>query len=109
VRAIVRGILPSLLALGLLCQPATAELKTDRSKALIPLDEIISGGPPPDGIPAIDRPMFVAPGAADAWLKPVEPVLAIQVDGDARAYPLQILIWHEIVNDTVGGRPVAVT
>ncbi len=109
-RAAARGILLSLLALGLLCPPAkAAELKTDRSKALIPLDEIISGGPPPDGIPAIDRPVFVAPGAADTWLKPVEPVLALQVNGDARAYPLQILIWHEIVNDTVGGRPVAVT
>jgi hypothetical protein len=108
--AVARGILLSLLALGLVCLPAeAADLKTDRSKALIPLDEIISGGPPPDGIPAIDRPVFVAPGAADAWLKPVEPVLALQVNGDARAYPLQILIWHEIVNDTVGGRFVAVT
>ncbi len=108
--AVARGVLLSLLALGLLYSPArAAELKTDRTKALISLDEIASGGPPPDGIPAIDRPVFVAPGAADAWLKPVEPVLALQVNGDARAYPLQILIWHEVVNDTVGGRPVAVT
>jgi hypothetical protein len=109
-RGVGRGVLLSLLALGLLCPPATAtELRTDRSKTLIPLDEIISGGPPPDGIPAIDRPVFVAPAAADAWLKPMEPVLALEVNGDARAYPLQILIWHEIVNDTIGGRPVAVT
>ncbi len=69
----------------------------------------MSGGPPPDGIPAIDRPQFVTTAVADGWLKAVEPVLALQVNGDARAYPLQILIWHEIVNDTVGGRPVAVT
>ncbi len=83
-REVGRGVLLSLLALGLLCPPAMAtELRTDRSKTLIPLDEIISGGPPPDGIPAIDRPVFVAPGAADAWLKPVEPVLALQVNGDA--------------------------
>lgn len=109
-RGVWRGVLLSLLALGLLCLPATAtELRTDRSKTLIPLDEILSGGPPPDGIPAIDRPVFVAPGAADTWLKPVEPVLALQVNGEARAYPLQILIWHEIVNDTIGGRPVVVT
>ena len=84
-------------------------LHTDLSKALIPVDEIVSGGPSPDGIPAIDRPRFVEPGAADAWLKPKEPVLALEVNGDARAYPLQILMWHEIVNDTVQGRAVAVT
>jgi hypothetical protein len=84
-------------------------LRTDTSKALVPLDEIISGGPPPDGIPAIDRPSFVTPAEAAAWLTAREPVLALEVDGDARAYPLQILMWHEIVNDVVGGVPVAVT
>src|SRR5262245_1890913 len=83
-------------------------LKTDESKRLVPLDEIISGGPPPDGIPAIDRPAFVAPQQV-TWLKPKEPVLALEIGGDARAYPLQILMWHEIVNDTVGGKPVVVT
>jgi len=103
-------ILFGLVGLALVCPPAWAEdLKTDRSKARIRLDEIVSGGPPPDGIPAIDRPAFVAAGGADPWLQAVEPVLALQVNGDARAYPLQILIWHEIVNDFVGGRPVAVT
>jgi hypothetical protein len=86
-----------------------AELRTDTSKALVPLDEIISGGPPPDGIPAIDRPNFVSPGEAAAWLTAKEPVLALEVKGDARAYPLQILMWHEIVNDVVGGLPVTVT
>lgn len=86
-----------------------AGLRTDLSKALVPLDEIVSGGPPPDGIPPIDRPRFVTPAMADAWLKPQEPVLALTVGDDARAYPLQILMWHEIVNDVVGGRPVAVT
>ena len=89
---------------------ASAEsLKTDLSRALVPLDEIISGGPPPDGIPAIDRPAFVEQRAADAWLAPKEPVLALEINGDARAYPLQILLWHEIVNDTVGGKPVTIT
>ena len=86
-----------------------AGLRTDTRKALVPLDQIISGGPPPDGIPAIDHPVFVSSTEADAWLAPQEPVLALQVDRDARAYPLQILMWHEIVNDVVGGRPVAVT
>lgn len=86
-----------------------ATLRTNRSKALVPLDEIVSGGPPPDGIPAIDRPAFVTPADAAAWLKPREPVLALTIGGDARAYPLQILMWHEIANDVVGGVPVAVT
>jgi hypothetical protein len=87
---------------------ATA-LRTDMSKTLVPLDEIISGGPAPDGIPAIDRPTFVGPADAAAWIVAKEPVLAIQINSDARAYPLQILMWHEIVNDVVGGVPVAVT
>lgn len=79
------------------------ELRTDTSKALVPLDEIIPGGPPPDGIPAIDRTTFVPPAAA-AWLRPKEPVLAVRIGDETRAYPLQILMWHEIVKDTVGGR-----
>src|SRR5262249_25128438 len=87
----------------------TVTLRTERSKALVPLDEIVSGGPPPDGIPAIDRPAFVSPVAAAVWMVPNEPVLALEVKGDARAYPLQILMWHEIVNDVVGGVPVTVT
>jgi hypothetical protein len=90
-----------------LAQPAT--LRPNTAKTLVPLAEIVSGGPPPDGIPAIDRPAFVGPVAAAAWLTPREPVLALEIGGDARAYPLQILMWHEIVNDVVGGRPVIVT
>ena len=84
-------------------------LRTDMSKALVPLEEIISGGPPPDGIPPIDRPAFIRPAEAAAWLVAKEPVLALEIKGDARAYPLQILMWHEIVNDVVGGVPVTVT
>ena len=69
---------------------------------------IMPGGPPPDGIPPIDRPRFLRPAQVN-FLSPSEPVLALQIGTDARAYPVQILIWHEIVNDTVGGIPVAVT
>jgi hypothetical protein len=76
--------------------------------ALIDLDELLSGGPPPDGIPSIDEPRFLSTDEVD-FLDDAEPVLALDVDGDARAYPLQIMTWHEIVNDTVGGLPVAVT
>ncbi len=75
---------------------------------LIDPDEVIPGGPPPDGIPPIDEPKFV-PAAEAEFLAAREPVLALEVNGDARAYPLRIMIWHEIVNDEVGGVPVAVT
>src|SRR5262249_34793340 len=98
-----------LVALSLAHVGEAVTLRTDISKALVPVEEIVSGGPPPDGIPAIDRPVFVSPAAAAAWLAAREPVLALEVKGDARAYPLQILMWHEIVNDVVGGVPVTVT
>ncbi len=75
---------------------------------LVDFDEIRSGGPPPDGIPPIDAPRFLRPDAVD-FLADNEPVLALEIDGDARAYPVQIMTWHEIVNDTVGGIPVSVT
>jgi len=83
--------------------------ETNFDKALVDLDEIISGGPPKDGIPSVDEPQFVDSEDADAWLDPKEPVIALEINGDARAYPLQILIYHEIVNDEVGGHPVSVT
>ena len=81
--------------------------QTDFDRHSVGFDEIISGGPPKDGIPSIDDPQFVAVAAAD--LPATEPVIGLVIEGDARAYPLRILIWHEIVNDVVGGVPVAVT
>ncbi len=85
--------------------------KTDFNKRSIDLGEIMSGGPPKDGIPSIDRPRFVtvAQMTRAKGLPGTEPVIAIRINGDARAYPLRILMWHEIVNDTVGGVPVTVT
>ena len=88
---------------------ATSQFKTDFSKHSVPYSEILSGGPPKDGIPAIDQPRFVSVAEGDAWLKPVEPVILLQIGDDARAYPIQIFMWHEIVNDTVDGVPVVVT
>jgi hypothetical protein len=87
----------------------TSEWKTNFKKHSVPLTEIISGGPPKDGIPAIDKPRFETVEAAGRWLKPKEPVILFEQTGEARAYPLQILIWHEIVNDTVGGVPATIT
>ncbi len=83
--------------------------KTDFSRHSIPYREIQSGGPPRDGIPSIDNPHFVSVNEADAWLRPQEPVVLLELDAEAKAYPLQILIWHEIVNDVVGRVPVIVT
>lgn len=88
---------------------AEREFTTDFSIHTVPYADILSGGPPRDGIPALDQPQFIAVDEADGWLQPHEPVILVEVDGDARAYPLQILIWHEIVNDTVGGKPLVVT
>ena len=78
-------------------------------KHTVPLDEIVSGGPPPDGIPSLDSPKFVSVDEADKFLVDSDKVVGININGDIRAYPLQILVWHEIVNDIVGSIPVAVT
>jgi hypothetical protein len=71
-------------------------------------DELKRGGPEPDGIPSIDRPRFHPIEDVD-WLTDREPVFVFELEGEARAYPLQIMMYHEIVNDTVAGVPVAVT
>ena len=83
--------------------------RTDFSRSLIAFDEIRSGGPPRDGIPPIDDPHFVSADEAGEWIDPREPVIVVSAGGQTRAYPLQILTWHEIVNDEVGGVPLAVT
>ena len=83
--------------------------ETDFCKHSVPYSEFSSGGPPPDGIPPIDDPSFVSVTEADEWLSSREPVIALVLGDDARAYPLQIMTWHEIVNDTVGDVPVTVT
>ncbi len=82
--------------------------RTDFTRAGVPFDEIMSGGPPKDGIPSIDRPKFI-PLAEARHVRDAEPVIGLVLKGEARAYPISVLIWHEIVNDTVGGVPVAIT
>lgn len=83
--------------------------RTDTSKRSIELSELMSGGIGKDGIPALVKPQFIAISAAPSWLKPQEPVIALVSDAQARAYPLQILMWHEIVNDRLNDVPVIVT
>jgi hypothetical protein len=75
--------------------------------AEIELSEIFAGGPPRDGIPALDHP---SPAAAEGapW-SDRDLVLGVALNGEARAYPLAILDWHELVNDTLGGRPILVS
>jgi hypothetical protein len=75
--------------------------------ALVPAERIERGGPPRDGIPAIDRPRFVA--AAQAKLQPDDRVLGLVRGGETRAYPIRILNWHEVVNDRFDADPIAVT
>jgi hypothetical protein len=86
----------------------TAGWSTDFSRHTVPLSQFLAGGPGKDGIPAIDTPAF-ANVSGTHFLQPKEPVIELSVGGAERAYPIQILIWHEIVNDNVGGVPVAVT
>jgi len=82
---------------------------TDFCKHSVEYREIFSGGPPPDGIPPIDSPTFETIDSADNWLRDIEPVVLLAIEDDVRAYPLQIMTWHEIVNDTVNEVPVVVT
>ena len=81
--------------------------RTDFDRSLVDFAEILSGGPPKDGIPSIDAPTFARPDEVD--LPPREAVIGINSTDEARAYPLRILMWHEIVNDRFDGRDIAVT
>ena len=76
--------------------------------AIVQKDEILSGGPPKDGIPAILKPRFIRPEKAD-FLKSDDAVFGVKISGETKAYPIKILNWHEVVNDTIGGVPIAVT
>ena len=83
--------------------------KTNFRIRTIPLSKFTGGGPGKDDIPPIDEPKFETVAQADQWLQDREAVEVVEIGGDARAYPQQILIWHELVNDTVGDKPVTVT
>ena len=86
-----------------------AQWDTDFTRTTISFDEIMTGGPPKDGIPSIDDPQFESIDDADLWLDDLEPVQVVDLNGDVRAYPVQVMVWHELVNDTVGGEPVVIT
>lgn len=95
-------------------EPAGSALRGDRRKAAFPPsvvnpDDIVSGGPPPDGIPPIDDPVYASISEVDFIADDNEGVIVVEINGETKAFPIQILIWHEIVNDEVGGVPVTVT
>ncbi|WP_083330937.1 DUF3179 domain-containing protein [Halofilum ochraceum] len=104
-------LLAALLMVG--TSGAIAEPPTDQAKLMnAPLSEYrdnIRTGASKDGIPSIDDPVFQDAEAADAFLDDNDRVIGIYINGEARAYPQRILVWHEIVNDTVAGDPVSVT
>ena len=79
------------------------------SPSLIDTEQIISGGPPRDGIPALTNPRLVTTKQADLWLSDQDQILGIVVDGIARAYPIRILNWHEIINDRIGEQSLVMT
>ncbi len=103
-----------LLILGLLLWGTPGQAQTrlngfNLDDALIPVAEILPGGPSRDGIPAIDKPGFIDASQADAILAPRDEVIGVEYRGEARAYPVAILNWHEVVNDHIAGQAVAVT
>jgi hypothetical protein len=87
----------------------SADWNTDWNRHTVPYDELLALLPVRDGIPAIDDPKYVTPDEASSFLEDNDPVIAFENNGDARAYPLQIMTYHEIVNDVVGDLPVTVT
>ena len=88
---------------------AYPDWQTNFDKKSIGLGELISGGPPKDGIPAIFKSKTETFTQASDWLDDNEPVIALEINGEARAYPLSLLIWHEIANDKLGDVPVVVS
>lgn len=99
-------LLPMLAASGVVC--ALEKNGFELRRPLLPADEIVQGGPPRDGIPALDEPEFVDAGDA-RFLEPDDRILGISLGGSARAYPVRILNYHEIVNDRIGTEPVVIT
>lgn len=81
----------------------------DITKRSIPREALLDGGPPKDGIPALDRPRFVTSAEAAEFLKDKDQVIGVYRDAEAKAYPLKVMVWHELVNDEIGGRPSTVS
>ncbi len=119
--SIVFGVVLALFVLGVVFnnEVSTKNLEGDNSLEndnliegvdyLVHPSKILSGGPPKDGIPSIDNPKFVSVLEADEWIQDNELILALKYKNVTRVYPLQIMVWHEIVNDFVSGDPILIT
>ncbi|WP_336246799.1 DUF3179 domain-containing protein [Streptomyces cupreus] len=113
----IGGVVVLLVGGGVIGWQAVSDRSSDPVAAVQPgqdpslealAEATVSGGPGKDGIPSIDRPRFVSARGA-TFLADDEPVFGLEHRGEVRAYPQQVLVWHEIVNDTVAGEPLAVT
>lgn len=87
---------------------ASSGLRTNTDKISIPLEEILKGGPAKDGIPALTNPKFIA-SSEEGKLNKKDDGILLQNGGESKFYPYTILVWHEIVNDLIGGVPVTIT
>lgn len=105
-----RDTLISLFLIGLWLSPATAKNLNGFSleESRVDVDQILRGGPPRDGIPALSHPTFIEAGDT-TLLEEDDRILGIAIGGDARAYPVKILNWHEVVNDSLAGTPLVIT
>ena len=87
--------------------PRMAAMMDPGAPRLIDAREVLWGGVEVDGIPALEFPAQVSVQEAAAWINDSDPVIGVAINGDVRAYPIRIIAWHEMVNDTVGGLPVS--
>lgn len=110
--AVVGGGLLADAQAGENCAPRnlrTSNWRTDFCNHIVDFKEILVGNPTKDGIPAVTDPRMETVEEAQTWLVDRSPVIALEIEGEARAYPLAILMWHEIANDQIGDLPVSVT
>ena len=97
---------PYIFVFFLIIPPCMAGFSLDN--AIVPKEEILAGGPPKDGIPALLDPKFVNSEKA-GFLEPDDQVIGVALHGQPKAYPIKILNWHEVVNDSTGGVPFVFT
>ena len=96
-------LIGAILTAGVFCLLSGFSL----DNAIVPENEILVGGPPRDGIPALLAPRFISADQAD--LNDEDQVLGVTINGEARAYPIKILNWHEAINDEIQDQPILIT
>ena len=101
-------LLTALASPHLLAQTPARAPEEEKSLSLLEKN-VTSGGPPKDGIPAIDKPQYTSAAEADKWLLPEDVVFGIEYQGFVAAFPQRILVWHEIANETIGNEKISVT